>query len=36
MKKLMDYEFLVKNKISYEDGMDMLVELMINGVLKDK
>ena len=36
MKKLMDYEFLVKNKISYEDGMDMLVELMINGVLKGK
>ena len=36
LKKLMDYEFLVKNKINYEDGMDMLVELMINGVLKDK
>lgn len=36
MKKLMDYEFLVKNRINYEDGMDMLVDLMINGVLKDK
>ena len=36
LKKLMDYEFLVKSKINYEDGMNMLMELMINGVLKHK